>query len=71
MLQFFITPLTVMTLSGILTNIGDVLTFLWTIFGDMLDAVTSNPWLYVTILFGFGSTGIALAFKVIRRARRI
>ena len=63
--------MTTATVATILSNISTVLTTIWTVFSDMIDAVTSNPWLLITILFGFSSTVISIAFKVIRRARRI
>lgn len=59
------------TITNILTQIGEVLTFLMGLFADLITAVTSNPWLLISILIGFGGSALALVWRQIRKARRL
>ena len=59
------------TISSILTDIGSVITFIMGLFGDLITAVTSNPWLLISILIGFGGTALALVWRQIRKARHL
>jgi len=59
------------TMASILTQVGDFITFIFTLFSDLLDAVTSNPWLLFSILVGFSATALSLVWRQIRKARRL
>ena len=59
------------TIASILTMIGDVITFVLGLFSDLIDAVTSNPWLLISLLFGFTVTALSIVWRQIKKARRV
>ena len=59
------------TITSILTDIGLVITFIMGLFNELITAVTSNPYLLISILIGFGGSALLLVWRQIRKARHL
>lgn len=58
---------TIASLTEIASGIGSALTWFWTIFGTLMDTITSNPLILWSVAFAIVSGAVLLAIKVIRR----
>lgn len=54
------------TLTTLLDGISSAATWIWSIFGSLVEVVMSNPLFYLPVLFALASGGIMLAVKIVK-----
>lgn len=55
------------SLGDIVTYLGQIGTWFWTIFQNLVDTITGNDALFWVILFGIVATAIGGAIKVVKK----
>ena len=58
---------TLPTLTGIVSAIGDAMTWFFGLFGNALEIILTNPILFWVVAFGIGSSVLFAVIKVIKK----
>lgn len=56
-----------MTIADVFTQASTVLGSFWTVFGQIVTMITSNPLLYASILLGLGATLVMTIVVVVKK----
>lgn len=61
------TVLNAITIANVFESVTDILTIIWSTFGNVITTITGNPLLYVPVILGLGASIILGVVKLVKR----